>query len=457
MQTLTIAYNIGHFANTFVASKAIIMLANSEPAFCEHIVNAAKDERYREAAYVVLNSHNYQRVHLLNTLLALEKCDQSNRSVQITKELILAYLMENKLSGDSKLHEYFKTFRRIRTVSFVTYDLQIADVPFTVDLWNNKGLLYLLREYLAEFNNNDSAVSIITEIAQMLDSSVYNKLESVICSTQISKQIIRKMCTGDTWNPYYQNYWLDFNSSLNKTYPQVHDYRAPYLKLTFRKENLQKAENLYRELDKQNNIRAGYYLRHSGEMTIVISVFKNTGDKAKVSFRVLKTVTKYTRQMGLSVDDGIYILATKFFLYYLFHERHLTIKPILDDKRCVICTKGKNTRILELGKLLDADGSADEKHEIEAARNNHYFIGLNRGRANVQYTLTNIKENLHDKQSTRYKITSSQRINMAFHGTLLCTRRHLCSVYYSSAPTRPGGLWNSRHCNCVYSYPECIH
>ena len=51
----------------------------------------------------------------------------------------------------------------------------------------------------------------------------------------------------------------------------------------------QKAEELYWELDKQNNIRARYYLRHSGVMTIAVSVSKATGEKAMVGDKIHRT------------------------------------------------------------------------------------------------------------------------------------------------------------------------
>ncbi len=365
IQMLVILYNIGHFYNTFVASRAVTMLAARDETFFEHIIHASPDERYQYAASCLLKSHNYQRVHLLNTFLALDKCDQTKRSVRIAKELILSYLLENELSAQSRLHEYFVLFRKVRTAAFVAYDLQIAGVPFTIDLWNKEGLLYFFKEYLAEFNNTDSAEALISQMAKMLDASVYNEVNNVICSTLVSKKMIGKLCADDKWDVDYFEYWRKADSVLNTKYPQRHDYETHYLKITFKKEHQTLSEKLYEELDRQNHTRVGYYLRHSGEMTIVVSIQKACVDKKKVAFKVLKAITCYGRRMHLSPDDSCFVLAVKYFLYYLFNEKQVTIKPVVHETKCVICSKGKNSRISELQKLL-VSGSNDEKHEVEA-------------------------------------------------------------------------------------------
>lgn len=45
-QILTIVYNIGHFYNTFTASRAVTMISSEDKVFYDLVVNASKDERY---------------------------------------------------------------------------------------------------------------------------------------------------------------------------------------------------------------------------------------------------------------------------------------------------------------------------------------------------------------------------------------------------------------------------
>ena len=366
MQILSIVYSIGHFYNTFVSSQAVVMLAEKDLSFYHCIVNSSNDRRIQNAASFVLKSHNYQRGHLINTLFVLEKCDCSKKSIKLAKELVMSYLLEYRLPNNSKLHYYFKLFRKVRTISFVAYDLQIARMPFTLEIWNRKGMLYFLREFLAKYNNNESAESLVLEMANMLDSSVYNNMERVICYTQISKRMVAKLSETEGYSDYYKEYWQNPDSIFNMHYQQKRDYEAPYLKLTFRSENRELAEELYKDLDQQSNTRVGYYLRHNGDFTIVLSIKKKCDDKTETAFKVLRRIIRHARIMHLLPDDECFILSSKFFLYYLFNNRQLAINPILHKTKCVICTKGKKSRIQELQQLL-ADSraaDADKKHEV---------------------------------------------------------------------------------------------
>ncbi|MBC7196354.1 MAG: hypothetical protein H5U39_03760, partial [Deferribacterales bacterium] len=50
LQILTLVYNIGHFYNTFTASRAIIMLANEDKMFCQKLINSSQNERFQNSA-----------------------------------------------------------------------------------------------------------------------------------------------------------------------------------------------------------------------------------------------------------------------------------------------------------------------------------------------------------------------------------------------------------------------
>ena len=55
-QLLTIVYNIGHFYNTFTASRAITMLSEENNTFYDLVTNACSDDRYQNAAKKILNN-----------------------------------------------------------------------------------------------------------------------------------------------------------------------------------------------------------------------------------------------------------------------------------------------------------------------------------------------------------------------------------------------------------------
>lgn len=372
LQLLTIVYNIGHFYNTFTASRAVTMLASEDSAFFDMVVGASTSERFHEAAKSILNSKNYQRLHLLNSILILERCDQAKQSVFLAMEILYAYINESTLPEDSKLKYAFAIFRNVRTVSYMAYDLQIAETPLTIDLCNEKAMILLLQELLSEYNNNQSSHHLVQSTTKLIDDTVYNENSNAICYYKISRKMV-SLITKDpsyTSTNYYADLFADKSSILNRTHAHKRDYaQSQILKLTFSGDQRFLSEALLADLEKINNTRVGYYDRHSGEQTILVSIKKNCDPSTKIysAFKAMKCAVSYLRRIAdISSSDVRFILCTKFFLFYLFDENPVVIKPTIDREKCVICTRGKNSRVKELRSLLCASvGTEDENHEVE--------------------------------------------------------------------------------------------
>ena len=372
LQMLAIIYNVGHFYNTFTASRAITMFAKENNAFHDLIVNACKDERYQYAATTILKNKNYQRVHLLNSILILEQCDKSKQAVSVALEILYSYINEPLLQEENKLKYAFSIFRNIRTVSYMAYDLQIAETPLTIDLCNEKAMLLLLKELLSEYNNNQSSNHLVASITKLLDDTVYNENSNAICYYKISREMVSEMKKKPDYvdTNYYSDLFIDKNSIFNRTYSHKRDYvQTQILKLTFASEERGISELLLSELEKINNTRVGYYDRHSGEQTILVSI-KGTSDsdsKRYAAYKTLKCTVNYLRRIAnISSCDHRFLLTVKFFLFYLFDENPVVIKPTINREICVICTRGKNTRIKEIQSLLKSSiGNEDENHEVQ--------------------------------------------------------------------------------------------
>lgn len=372
LQLLTIVYNIGHFYNTFTASRAVTILASEDKAFYDKVVYASESIRYQQAAKHILDSKYYQRLHLLNSILILETCDQTNRSVSLALEILYSYINEITLSDKNKLKYIFKIFRNVRTVSYIAYDLQIAETPLIIDLCDKKGLLFLLEELLSEYNNKQSSNNLIRSITKLLDDTVYNENSNAICYYKISRKmafLIRKQKNFKN-KDYFKDYFLDKASILNCFYSQRRDFvQSDILKLTFSKDQKYFSELLFSVLEKTNNTRVGYYDRNSGEQTILVSI-KNSCDaeqKRVTAFKVMKYAINILRRIpDIGSTDIRFLLCIKFFLFYLFDENPVVIKPTIANEKCVICTRGKNARIKELRELLkNSIGNQDQNHEVE--------------------------------------------------------------------------------------------
>ena len=81
----------------------------------------------------------------------------------------------------------------------------------------------------------------------------------------------------------------------------------------------------------------------------------------------MRCAVSYLRRIvDISSSDVRFILCAKFFLFYLFDENPIVIKPTIDREKCVICTRGKNSRVKVLKSLLhNSVGTEDENHEVE--------------------------------------------------------------------------------------------
>lgn len=370
-QLLTIIYNVGHFYNTFTASRAITMIAQEDDDFYNLVINACEDKRYQSTAKTILKSKNYQRLHLLNSILVLEHCDKSKQSISVALEILYSYINEQLLPEESKLKYAFTIFRNVRTVSYMAYDLQIADTPLTIDLCNEKAMLLLLKELLSKYNNNLSSNHLVDSIAKLLDDTVYNENSNAICYYKISRKMVslltKKRNHADA--NYYHDLFVNKSSILNQVHTHKRDYvQSQILKLTFTSEQRCISESLLSELEKISNTRVGYYDRHSGEQTILVSIKSTCTSDAKryAAYKTLKYTVNYLRKiLNISSCDTRFLLAVKFFLFYLFDENPVVIKPTINKDICVVCTRGKNARIKELQSLLKSSiGNEDENHEV---------------------------------------------------------------------------------------------
>lgn len=121
-------------------------------------------------------------------------------------------------------------------------------------------------------------------------------------------------------------------------------------------------------MERINNTRVGYYDRNSGEQTILVSIKKNCNSYSKriAAFKTMKLVVTLLRKISVESTDVRYLLCTKFFLFYLFDENPILIKPTISKNICVICTRGKKSRITKIKSLLENSiGNGDENHEAD--------------------------------------------------------------------------------------------
>ena len=370
IQILILVYNIGHFYNTFVSSRAAIMLAKDNKDFLNLLLESSDEKEYKDSVNKIVNEENYFHFHLINSLLILNHCDQNKKSIKLAKKIVNSYINLNENYNDKLLYIY-KLFKSVRNVSYLSYDLQISGIPLTIDLCNKSQMIVFFRELLSEYNDKSSMRNLVFCINKLLDDTVYNESTDAICYFAISKKIYSKVVQEKKLNKfnYYDNYFIDEQSVFNKHYSHEKKFdKNGMLKITFQNKNV--ALNLIKELDRTECVSAGYYDRNTEERTIVASIKNNCQKKDKVAFKVLKIVIKNLRELDeIDSTDDRYLLAVKFFLYYYFKCRFVEFKATVDKKICVCCTRGKRKKVEIIDEILSNEyGDEDQKHEVQYLR-----------------------------------------------------------------------------------------
>lgn len=369
LQVFTIAYNIGHFFNTFTASRAVLMAARTNPEFRKNLLKSSADPRFHPLVEEMLNQYDYKKIHLVNSILVLEELDQSIRGVRLAKELIYAYLEPEQLPEGSKFQVVFDYFRKVRDVSYIAFDMAIAETPFEIDLRNEAALINFFKELMDVHNDHAFAENLIESMDKLLDDVLYNESRNAICHFKMSQSMVRKLGSETGDYDYYEDLWLNKGSIFNQKYPASADFGSDMvLKLTFSEDEKVQAIDLYDRLQRKNHVRCGFYERRHGEWTILLALTKDCDNKAGAAFLVLKLVTSFLRDQNASPKDLRYLITTVFFLYFYFNDHYVRIDPIVDDKTVLLFSRGHRRKAELVDKLPKGHMSEDAKAEVKFLR-----------------------------------------------------------------------------------------
>lgn len=365
LQLFILIYNIGHFYSTFIASKAVLLklknTSDARTAFANMFV-AGTDAC--ETCKKIIDQQDYYHFHLLNSLLVLDTCNQALFSVQTSKRLILDYLNGAISHKESYL---FRIFRSIRNLAITTFDLQLAKVPFRINLHNVSSLKIFLNEYLAQYNDNSKAESIVLSLTKLLSDSLYNENNTAVKEYHRVLKTAQKVPNMFITN-YYRDYFLDRNSILNMPIKHSISIDSQCLKLTFEKDEEPIAMRLFDKLQHMQFVRSSLYSRHYGQSTIVVTTSKSKLADSKVHYKIFKTIITHLRFItGISDCDLRYLLATKYFLRSIFEDRRIVINATGSSQDCLYCVKGhKNRQRVIERHLLNYKPSPDPlRHEVE--------------------------------------------------------------------------------------------
>lgn len=377
LQILAISSNIGHFKNTFTASRAAINILKTNKSCYINFLNLFKYEEHKKLAIKIIDEDNYHRFHLLNSLIILTSLDENNISVKLAINVLTNYLSEDETTSE-KLRFVFNLFRRVRNVAFVTYDLIVAPVPIYIDISSEKKLTIFLRELLSNYNNKMQINNLFLGLQKLLQDTVYNENDNVIIQYLISKKIENKCLKNNDILEQLKLNYISFIGNgealtgvFNDTYPRVHDFDSSnILKLTFSAEEQIDVKSLANKLYSISFVRAAWYNRKEEDSnTLVVAISKNCIEQEKTAFKVIKMLINivYSKRVYIMNYHNKMLLINKFFLYYLFKEHYIELIGTLNRDICVSVERGKTKRLDAINKLLKENQTCgqDSRHEID--------------------------------------------------------------------------------------------
>lgn len=366
IQVLIISYNIGHFQNTFSASRAVILsLCNDEVTYAG-FVGLFENDIHKELAKKIIRDKDYHCFHLLNSLLMLLSCDTAKPCIALAINALTEYLLG---TNEEKLKYAYSLFRNIRNLSYVIYDLYVAPLSLYIDITDEQNLENVLTELLSEYNDSSSITSMVSSIQKLLSDTIYNEPRNCIHLFGFTSQIQRKH-TAEAFvttsiSEYISNVIINPDSLWNRKWIYHHDFDKECLKITFDSAIIDVA-SIACKFEKMDYIRAGYYDRpYQQKQTLIISILSKCPCKSKVALKVVKKVLPLL--VRSNYDDVRYILLAKFLLYYVFDEHPIKINSEIDNNCCVITVRGKKARVSAIQKLLKKESSVseDKLHEIK--------------------------------------------------------------------------------------------
>ena len=374
IQMMIILCNIGHFANTFTASRAILLYMHKHQNIQTQFLQQFAHKHIQDAARNMIEYYEYDNWHLLNTYLLLQSIPMDEALKQMSICLLQARLAPHTVPQNSRLAYVVELFELIRGLAYVTYDLKSTEMALSIDLYNTNEIQTLLYELLTQYNNTTQPRAIVTSAQKLLSDTVYNNpyngLQYYIISQKICADIEKSCMDKD-----YMDLFHETCSPANRSYHMTNDFSQDnILKLTFNQKEFLVFKKLLTTLSHTEHIRFGYYTRAENTHTILVSIKDNAKEPIKVASKILSIVVSAMNNKSLlndasiKMDDTRYLLVTKFFLKVIFSGYRLDINPTI-NQNCVFCARGNKAKEKKLQDLLHQSiGDKDQNHEVEFMR-----------------------------------------------------------------------------------------
>lgn len=190
LQCLSLLVNMGHFPDTFAASKVWLYLLNNNIRGSKKGFKSGLRTKDKELLDEILNNYDVYNIHLINALFLLERYRRvkgGNELVDFFKKIIIEYMTEEK----PEIKKYWNIYKSLRKIAYVVLDSHYAPIPFNLDL---PSIILNFDHYNNSLiNSNSTFQKTLEQMNNVLESSLYLDPNSLLVSNMRSEQILSSL------------------------------------------------------------------------------------------------------------------------------------------------------------------------------------------------------------------------------------------------------------------------
>lgn len=195
LQCLVLLTNMGHFPDTFSASRVWLrMLKNNTMKVREGVLNGLETDE-KALLRKLLASDDVHYLHYCNALFMLNRLRNSAKSKHITS--FASRVLIKYANGDNEdFQKYWKTYSMIRNLAYLILDSSYAPIPLNIEL---ASVISNMEQIFGKNINSNSPMSTaIKQLDKVLEDTVYlagnSLIATAIRSAELEKNFLDNGC-----------------------------------------------------------------------------------------------------------------------------------------------------------------------------------------------------------------------------------------------------------------------
>lgn len=189
LQCLVLLVNMGHFPDTFAASKAWLHLLSNNKYNVKNGFKAGLQAEEKKLLDDCINDFNIYKIHYINALFLLRRYNNTPKY----KELIrfASNILKSYINNDEAMIDLWNIYMVIRKIAYLVIDSTYAPIPFKLELSSIVSNL----QYLFDVNGENGISQTLQKIDIVLQDSLYLSGNSLIASSIKTNEILDKVNT----------------------------------------------------------------------------------------------------------------------------------------------------------------------------------------------------------------------------------------------------------------------